>query len=501
MPISDNECDDYDMEYGGGGHDMGLGGQPMSKAEQRRSNKPIMEKRRRARINHCLNELKSLILDAMKKDPARHSKLEKADILEMTVKHLQNVQRQQVSQAVSADPHTLHKFKAGFNECASEVSRFVSRMEGLDTAVRQRLVAHLSGCVQGLQQIAPFSFPGLGQGLGGHGGGLGGVGAGLGGLGAGLGPAASASVLQQVQQQLGDINNNSNVASRLQGLQSLQLVPSRLPTGELALLLPNSGQLSSAGLLFPATPPGAPAAAAAAPAAADSSASVLSTPVAKSSPHVSAFTAVGGLGGLGSVAATPPASETASASASASGSASSSPDTPPSSARALQLSRVAADSSTPSTPESVSASPACTRPGADSQTTPTSSSSSLEIKLEAVKVEPPSAEAPVGTPRAPHPAPRASSVLDFSLKRCFSSDSSEAEADADDGGLGPPCKVPRYTLSVMSAPATSTGTGTGGLGHAARAAFAPLARPLPVPASSHPGNAADDKDRDMWRPW
>lgn len=27
-----------------------------------------MEKRRRARINHCLNELKSLILEAMKKD-------------------------------------------------------------------------------------------------------------------------------------------------------------------------------------------------------------------------------------------------------------------------------------------------------------------------------------------------------------------------------------------------------------------------------------------------
>lgn len=32
------------------------------------SNKPIMEKRRRARINNCLNELKTLILDAMKKD-------------------------------------------------------------------------------------------------------------------------------------------------------------------------------------------------------------------------------------------------------------------------------------------------------------------------------------------------------------------------------------------------------------------------------------------------
>lgn len=32
------------------------------------SNKPIMEKKRRARINRCLNELKTLILEAMKKD-------------------------------------------------------------------------------------------------------------------------------------------------------------------------------------------------------------------------------------------------------------------------------------------------------------------------------------------------------------------------------------------------------------------------------------------------
>lgn len=32
------------------------------------ASKPIMEKRRRARINESLNELKSLILEAMKKD-------------------------------------------------------------------------------------------------------------------------------------------------------------------------------------------------------------------------------------------------------------------------------------------------------------------------------------------------------------------------------------------------------------------------------------------------
>lgn len=89
------------------------------------SSKPIMEKRRRARINESLGQLKTLILDALKKDvsggggtgrgargrPAgpcrceprmcpqssRHSKLEKADILEMTVKHLRSLQRAQMT--------------------------------------------------------------------------------------------------------------------------------------------------------------------------------------------------------------------------------------------------------------------------------------------------------------------------------------------------------------------------------------------------------------------
>jgi hypothetical protein len=32
------------------------------------SNKPIMEKRRRARINNCLAQLKSLVLESMRKD-------------------------------------------------------------------------------------------------------------------------------------------------------------------------------------------------------------------------------------------------------------------------------------------------------------------------------------------------------------------------------------------------------------------------------------------------
>ncbi|CAM5105668.1 unnamed protein product [Natator depressus] len=129
---------------------------PKSASEHRKSSKPIMEKRRRARINESLGQLKTLILDALKKDSSRHSKLEKADILEMTVKHLRNLQRAQMTAALSADPSVLGKYRAGFNECMNEVTRFLSTCEGVNTEVRTRLLSHLSAC---LGQIVAMNYP------------------------------------------------------------------------------------------------------------------------------------------------------------------------------------------------------------------------------------------------------------------------------------------------------------------------------------------------------
>ncbi|KAL3064109.1 hypothetical protein OYC64_000404 [Pagothenia borchgrevinki] len=120
---------------------------PKNASEHRKSSKPIMEKRRRARINESLGQLKTLILDALKKDSSRHSKLEKADILEMTVKHLRNLQRVQMSAALSADATVLSKYRAGFNECMNEVTRFMSTSDGVNTEVRSRLLTHLSSCM------------------------------------------------------------------------------------------------------------------------------------------------------------------------------------------------------------------------------------------------------------------------------------------------------------------------------------------------------------------
>lgn len=72
----------------------------------KRTNKPLMEKRRRARINQSLAILKALILESTKNQSGnglkgdaggggggasnnKHTKLEKADILELTVRHFQ----------------------------------------------------------------------------------------------------------------------------------------------------------------------------------------------------------------------------------------------------------------------------------------------------------------------------------------------------------------------------------------------------------------------------
>ncbi|EDW46902.1 protein deadpan [Drosophila sechellia] len=225
-----NSDDDFDCSngysdsYGSNGRMSNPNG--LSKAELRKTNKPIMEKRRRARINHCLNELKSLILEAMKKDPARHTKLEKADILEMTVKHLQSVQRQQLNMAIQSDPSVVQKFKTGFVECAEEVNRYVSQMDGIDTGVRQRLSAHLNQCANSLEQIGSMSNFSNGY---------------RGGMFPATAVTAAPTPLFPSLPQ--DLNNNSRTDSSAPAIQmgGLQLIPSRLPSGEFALIMPNTG--------------------------------------------------------------------------------------------------------------------------------------------------------------------------------------------------------------------------------------------------------------------
>lgn len=103
-----------------------------------------MEKRRRARINQSLAALKTLILDSAKADNTKHSKLEKADILELTVRHFQRHR--------SLDTAGVQQYRSGYADCVKEVQRYLETpdahtMTVMETGVRQRLLRHLDNCI------------------------------------------------------------------------------------------------------------------------------------------------------------------------------------------------------------------------------------------------------------------------------------------------------------------------------------------------------------------
>ncbi|KAK7074331.1 hypothetical protein SK128_003554 [Halocaridina rubra] len=126
---------------------------PADCTSHKKSNKPLMEKKRRQRINRCVNDLKMLVLEALKKDPSRYSKLEKADILEMTVKHLQMLHKQEAvagrmmggSRFVNGDD--LSKYRAGFAHCAAEVTKFLASLNNIPSDLHSKVLSHLNSLV------------------------------------------------------------------------------------------------------------------------------------------------------------------------------------------------------------------------------------------------------------------------------------------------------------------------------------------------------------------
>ncbi|GLV44499.1 hairy [Carabus blaptoides fortunei] len=70
--------------------------------------KPLMEKRRRARMNDSLETLKHILLESSTNHVSRHpstvSKMDKADILELTVQFIQELLQKTNSSAASSEP-------------------------------------------------------------------------------------------------------------------------------------------------------------------------------------------------------------------------------------------------------------------------------------------------------------------------------------------------------------------------------------------------------------
>jgi hypothetical protein len=103
------------------------------------------------------------MVTALKSEGESITKLEKADVLELTVKYLRKLKRQN---ALGLTPSATYaaKFRVGYVHCAQDVSRFMTSMQqqqqppsvnSVDVHVSTRLLAHLANCCQALESMPP----------------------------------------------------------------------------------------------------------------------------------------------------------------------------------------------------------------------------------------------------------------------------------------------------------------------------------------------------------
>merc|ERR1711988_1636212 len=92
-----------------------------SQYQYRKVMKPLLERKRRARINGCLDELKELMEYLGAESGQRLARLEKADVLEVTVNHLKSL-KASGSLTGGESLGDSSTYKTGYSTCASKVA-------------------------------------------------------------------------------------------------------------------------------------------------------------------------------------------------------------------------------------------------------------------------------------------------------------------------------------------------------------------------------------------
>ncbi|KAF2362302.1 Myc-type basic helix-loop-helix (bHLH) domain, partial [Trinorchestia longiramus] len=127
--------------------------EPVSRSDQyKRVMKPLLERKRRARINRCLDELRDLLVSVLQAEGEAVTRLEKADILELTVRHVRRLsQRRRLALPTPGSKHQedredVAKFQQGFVAAAQQVQSFLMSTNSLEPSVSSRLLTHLTSC-------------------------------------------------------------------------------------------------------------------------------------------------------------------------------------------------------------------------------------------------------------------------------------------------------------------------------------------------------------------
>ncbi|XP_045882196.1 hairy/enhancer-of-split related with YRPW motif-like protein isoform X1 [Meles meles] len=135
-----------------------------SQMQARKKRRGIIEKRRRDRINSSLSELRRLVPTAFEKQGS--SKLEKAEVLQMTVDHLKMLHAAGGTGFFDARALAVDFRSIGFRECLTEVIRYLGVLEGPSSRadpVRIRLLSHLNSYAAEMEPsptpAGPLAFP------------------------------------------------------------------------------------------------------------------------------------------------------------------------------------------------------------------------------------------------------------------------------------------------------------------------------------------------------
>ncbi|XP_075273388.1 transcription cofactor HES-6-like [Opisthocomus hoazin] len=103
----------------------------------RKMRKPLVEKKRRARINASLRELRRLLA-------AGEAKLENAEVLELAVRRVQAVlERGAALEGGRLQRAASERFAAGYIQCMHEAHTFVCGCPGIDAGTAAALLSHL----------------------------------------------------------------------------------------------------------------------------------------------------------------------------------------------------------------------------------------------------------------------------------------------------------------------------------------------------------------------
>ncbi|XP_072852038.1 transcription cofactor HES-6 [Pogona vitticeps] len=104
----------------------------------RKARKPLVEKKRRARINESLQELRLILADT-----EFQAKMENAEVLELTVKRVQAILQDRAQDGDKRQREASERFAAGYIQCMHEVHTFVSSCPGIDSTIAAELLNHL----------------------------------------------------------------------------------------------------------------------------------------------------------------------------------------------------------------------------------------------------------------------------------------------------------------------------------------------------------------------